>query len=167
MHAIHDIPPALHGVPEALLIGDGFPHEPLPHEPFPHGPFLVEPDGALRATGVPALRFAWRGRSCEARIADGHLRLAVSAGAVPYTAERPLDRPGALAAVGQLPLELPAGWRLRVLPDHRLRLETDVPLPLPTTAIALVGAMVGFALALNPYLDRLESAGVSGGSANT
>ncbi|WP_372618416.1 hypothetical protein [Falsiroseomonas sp.] len=162
MHAIHDIPPASGGVPSALLAGEGF-----PDGPFPHGPFLVEPDGGLRTTGVPALRFAWRGRACEARIADGRLRLAVSAGAVPYTAERPVDRAATLAAIGQLPLELPEGWRLRVLPDHRLRLETGVPLPAPTTAIALVAAMVGFALALDPYLDRLDSAGVSGGSAKT
>jgi hypothetical protein len=162
MHALHDIPPGRRGVPDATLAAKG-----LPDPPFPHGPFLVEPDGALRATGAPSLRFVWRGRGCEARIADGRVRLAAAAGAVPYTAERRMDRPAALAAIGQLPRELPAGWRLRVLPDHRLRLETDLPLPAPTTAISLVGAMVGFALALDPYLDRLESAGVSAGRAKT
>jgi hypothetical protein len=128
--------------------------------PFRHGPFLVEPDGALVPQRGSALRFAWRGRPCEARLADGKVSLAAGAGMVPYTAERPADRPGAFAAIGSLPAALPAGWRLRLLPDHRLRLEAEAALPAPTTAIALVGALVGFALALDPYLDRLESAGV-------
>jgi hypothetical protein len=139
----------------------------FPEQPFPHGPFVVEPDGALRTTGVPALRFAWRGRRCEARIEDGLLRLSAVAGAVPYTAERRQDRPGAFAAVGALPGELPPGWRLRLLPDHRLRLETTRMLASPVTTVGLIAALVGFALALDPYLDRLESAGVSAGSAKT
>jgi hypothetical protein len=128
---------------------------------FAHGPFLVEPDGALLPLRVPALRFAWRGRPCEARIADGKLSLSAGAGAVPYTAERPADRPGAFAAIAALPAHLPGGWRLRLLPDHRLLLEAEDALPMPTSAVVLVGALVRFALALDPYLDRLESAGVA------
>ena len=138
----------------------GFRHVPL--SPFDHGPFLVEPDGALVPRRAPALRFAWRGRRCEARLAEGRVSLAASAGAVPYTAERPAARPGAFAAIGRLPADLPDGWRARLLPDHRLLLETEAELPGPATAITLVGALVGFALALDPYLDRLESAGVVG-----
>jgi hypothetical protein len=114
---------------------------------------------------VPALRFAWRGRPCEARLSHGKVSLSVSAGVVPYTAERPADRPGAFAAIEALPAELPGGWRLRLLPDHRLRLEAEHDLAAPMTAIVLVGAMVRFALALDPYLDRLESAGVVAGVA--
>lgn len=127
---------------------------------MPHGPFLVGPDGGLRSEGEAALRFSWRGRTCEMRILADLLRLSASAGAVPYTAERPAARPAALAAIGRLPAELPLGWRLRVRPDHRLTLEAEVTQGMPTTAVALVGAMVGFALALDPYLDWLESAGV-------
>ena len=138
-----------------------------PEAAFPHGPFLVEPDGALRATRTPALRFAWRGRGCEARIEDGMVSLSAGAGAVPYTAERPAERRAALAAIADLPGQLPQGWRLSVLPDLRLRLETALPLQAPTTAIALVAAMVGFVLALDPYLDRLDSAGVLAGTAKT
>ncbi len=139
----------------------------MPDGPFPHGPFLVDCDGALRPTRTPALRFAWRGRGCEARIAGEVVHLSAGAGAVPYTAERPADRPAALAEIGRLPGDLPPDWRLRVLPDHRLVLETALPLPAPTTAIALVTAMVQFALVLDPYLDRLEAAGVAVGSAKT
>jgi hypothetical protein len=132
-----------------------------------HGPFRVEPDGALRPTGSPALRFAWRGRACEARIEEGQVSLSAAAGAVPYTAERPAARPAALAALAELPAVLPAPWRLRVLPDHRLLLESARPLSTPTTATELVTAMVGFALALDTYLDRLDSAGMEPGTAKT
>lgn len=169
MHASLDLAVAPDRVPTASAMVDPGPAEPFPQGPFPHGPFLVAPDGALRVEPerAPTLRFAWRGRGCEARISGGTVRLSAGAGAVPYTAERAADRPAALAAIGELPGDLPPGWRLRVLPDHRLRLEAEQPLPAPTTAIALVGAMVGFALALDVYLDRLESAGVESGTAKT
>lgn len=139
----------------------------FPEGAFPHGPFLVEPDGALRPTRPPALRFAWRGRACTARIDEGMMCLSAQAGAVPYTAERRAARAGALAAIGRLPGELPPGWRLRLLPDHRLQVETARPVPERINAVALVGELVGFALALDPYLDWLESAGVAAGTAKT
>jgi hypothetical protein len=136
--------------------------EPWPDpEAFPHGAFMVEPDGALRPQGCPALRFAWRGRPCEARIAEGQVALSALAGAVPYTGERPSDRPGVLAEIGRLPSALPPGWRLRLLPDHRIRLEAMSALPEPVQVAALIAAMVAFALALDPYLDRLEAAGAA------
>jgi hypothetical protein len=130
--------------------------------PFTHGPFLVGGDGSLHPRTAPCLRFLWRGRRCEARLAGGRMQLTASAGAIPYTAEGPARRAETLAAIGALPAELPPGWRLRLLPDHRLRLEAEAALPDPTTATALVARLVGFALALDPYLDRLDSAGVAG-----
>jgi hypothetical protein len=137
----------------------------LAETPIPHGPFLVEPDGALHPLRPPALRFAWRGRPCEARVEAGRLTLSAAAGAVPYTAEQPARRPAALAALAELPGELPPPWRLRVLPDHRLVLQSEQALATPTTATALVAAMVGFALALDVYLDRLDSAGLAAAGA--
>ncbi|NKC33153.1 hypothetical protein [Falsiroseomonas selenitidurans] len=131
---------------------------------IPHGPFLVSQHGALTPVRRPALRFAWRGRGCEATFSEGQLSLAAQAGAVPYTAEHPAARPAAFAALGRMPRELPAGWRLRLLPDHRVQLESAVPLAGAPTATELVREMVRFALALDPYLDRLESAGVAGGA---
>jgi len=128
--------------------------------PVPHGPFLVEPDGALQLERSPALRFAWRGRPCAARIAAGRLRISVGAGHIPYTAERPAARSQALATIAALPAELPAGWTLRLTPGHALALEQDRALPAPVTATGLVSALVGFALALDAYLERLASAGV-------
>jgi hypothetical protein len=136
-------------------------------EHLPHGPFLVARDGSLTPVRQPALHFAWRGRGCEATLTPGRLSLGIQAGAVPYTVEQVAARPGAFAELGAMPGDLPEGWRLRLLPDHRVRLETAVELNGAATATALVSAMVGFALATDPYLDRLESAGLRTGTVKT
>jgi hypothetical protein len=129
------------------------------------GPFAVQPTGELRLrpAGPPraALRFAWRGRPCEAEVEEESLRIAAIAGQVPSTADPGVDRRGALAALAGLPGHLPEGWRLRLLPDHRVRLETEAPLEAAPTAVRLITEMVRFALALDPYLDRLEAAGTA------
>lgn len=124
------------------------------------GPFAVGRDGTLspRSPDIrPALRFAWRGRACEALLAEGALRLRAVAGRIPSTAERDGDRAGTWRAVAALPPELPEGWRLRLTADHRLALEMETPAG--ETAVALLGDMVRFAMAMDPYLDRLEAAG--------
>lgn len=128
---------------------------------IPHGPFLVGTDGSLTPVRDASMRFAWRGRGCVVTLSDGQISLTAQAGAVPYTAEQRGARPGAFAALGAMPGDLPDGWRLRVLPDHRVRLEAAFDLQGDTSATALVSAMVSFALALDPYLDRLESAGLA------
>lgn len=129
--------------------------------PFPLGPFLVAPDGGLHPRGRPALRFAWRGRGCDACVAPGLLTLSIMAGVVPYSADRSADRGAALAALRWLATALPDGWRLQVLPSHRLRLQSVRRLPEPASAAVLVTALVGFVLELDPYLDRLDSAGAA------
>ena len=86
-------------------------------------------------------------------------------GRIPSTAEPGADRASAFATVATMPARLPPGWRLRLLPDHRIRVETVAEPPPAPTAISLIAAMVRFALALDPYLDRLESASV--GSSGT
>lgn len=130
------------------------------------GPFAVAPDGTLSprpASRPPALRFAWRGRPCEARLENGRLRLSALAGRVPSTAEPGADRAWTFGEVSRLPQELPDDLALRLTPDHRLTLEAEAPAR--GSAPALVGEMVRFALALDPYLDRLDSVGA--GKVNT
>jgi hypothetical protein len=135
---------------------------------MPHltlGPFAVHRDGTLEPRAVerrPAMRFAWRGRSCEAGLSAGGLHLAAIAARVPSTAESGADRPRALATVAVMQGELPQGWRLKLLPDHRIRIETEAPFPDPPTATNLIASMVRFALAIDPYLDRLDGGGASG-----
>ncbi len=92
------------------------------------------------------------------------LQIAAMAGRVPFTAEAPERRAPAFQALTHLPGALPRGWRLRLLPDHRVRLEAAAVLEEPSTA-GLVAALVRFALALDPYLDRLAEAGL--GTAST
>ena len=132
------------------------------------GPFAVGEDGVLvpRAPELhpPCLRFAWRGRRCEARL-DGpeELWLAAIAARIPSTAEPDgaARRGAAFAALGAIAPALPSGWRLALTPDHQVRLEARARLAAPVTATGLLAAMVTFALALDPYLDRLDSAGAS------
>ncbi len=128
---------------------------------IPHGPFLVGTDGSLTPVRDASMRFSWRGRGCVVTLSDGQISLTAQAGAVPYTAEHRRARPGAFAELDAMPGDLPEGWRLRLMPDHRVRLEAAFDLHGDTSATALVSAMVSFALALDPYLDRLESAGLA------
>jgi hypothetical protein len=125
------------------------------------GPFAIAPDGSLtpRAPGVrPALRFAWRGRRCEAEMLEDGLRLRARTGRIPSSAERGRSRRHAFAAATALPPELPAGWTLRLTPDHHLEMEAEAPLS--GTAVELVSEMVRFGFALDPWIDRLEAGGV-------
>jgi hypothetical protein len=124
------------------------------------GPFAVSADGTLspRAPGLsPAIRFAWRGRACEALMQEGALRLRAIAGRIPSTAEPGADRHFTARAVAALPAEMPAGWLLRLTADHRVALEHRAPQG--STAVTLLTEMVRFALALDPHLDRLEGVG--------
>jgi hypothetical protein len=130
---------------------------------FTLGPFAIREDGVLEPREPelrPVLRFDWRGRRCEAAIGAERISIAAIAARVPSTAEPGADRPRAFQALSALPPALPQGWRLRLMPDHRVRLEADTPLPHPATATGIISAMVRFVLELDPYLDRLESEGV-------
>ena len=130
-------------------------------QPLILGPFAVTRDGALQpraALPAPALRFSWRGRRCEAALATDGVHLAAIAGRIPSTADPGADRATAFATVATLPRSLPPGWRVQLLPDHRIRLEAATDGATAPTATSMIAAMVRFALMLDPYLDRLESA---------
>lgn len=127
------------------------------------GPFLVAPDGALALrdpAARPALRFRWRARPVEALLAPDRLVLRALLGRVPSTASGAPRRMPVFTALQCLPSALPQSWRLLLLPDHRVLVEGEVSLPRPATAAALLAGLAGFALALAPYLDLLEEAGV-------
>ncbi len=127
------------------------------------GPFSVAPDGILHpldAGTLPALHFAWRGRACDAELDGPFLRLASAAARIPSSAEPGVDRSRAFAELAGLPALLPKGWSVKLLPDHRVQVQAEATLDCPPTATSLIAAMVRFALALDPYLDRLERAGV-------
>lgn len=132
-------------------------------ETFALGPFAVLSNGALAPRDpypAPCLRFAWRGRACRAELGAEGVRMAVDAARIPSTADPGADRRRAFAALAQLPASLPPGWQARLLPDHRIRVEVLSRLGAPANPIALVSAMVRFALDLDPWLDRLEADGM-------
>lgn len=138
--------------------------------PFNLGPFAV--DSAGRITPRPdnagsGFLFCWRGRSVHAHMRhqdDGtsQLTLRTSLGRIASTAlNRDVDqRARSFAALRALPRNLPDGWRLQLLPDHRMRLEADIVIGLPITISALVTDLSCFLLTLAPYLDLLDEVGV-------
>lgn len=129
--------------------------------PFMLGSFSVAPDGSLLPPpgDAAAVRFAWRGRICRAKIAPGRLDLTIQAGRVPSTAEPGADRARVFATVKSLPRRMPKGLRLTLAPDHSIRIESREAVDHPPNAVSLVAAMVRFALELDPYLDALEAGG--------
>ena len=150
--------------------------------PFMLGPFTVDATGRLAPGGpttMPAFLFRWRGRVVRARLGQteaehGRLTLRCVLGRVASTAGAAEDtRPRSFAALHWLRHELPAHWRLGLLPDHRLLLEAEADIVVPITAAGLVAELAGFVLALAPYLELLEEFGIlpvvgsAAGTANT
>jgi hypothetical protein len=138
--------------------------------PFMLGPFSVDAQGRLapRDPGaLPAFVFRWRGRLVRARLrqsvpSHGRLVLRTVLARVPSSADAagPGPRGPSFAAVHLLRRSVPASWRLKLLPDHRLLLEARAEIELPITASGLLGELACFLLALAPYLDLLESLGM-------
>ncbi len=132
--------------------------------PLPLGPFLVDETGRLRfrvAGMTPAFTFAWRGRRFGAVLEDGHVTLTSTVAQVPSTSSGTGQREEAFAAVRALPATLPALWNFRLLPDHRVQIETRQPMEWPASAPGLMQPLVDFLLGLAPYLDLLEEIGLA------
>jgi hypothetical protein len=91
------------------------------------------------------------------------------AGRVPSTAspEGAAARRQCLAVLRLMPEALPEGWRLSLSADHRVVIESSLPLAAPPTATGLLARITGFLLALAPYLDLLEEAGLEAGRLST
>lgn len=141
--------------------------------PFKLGPFTVDAEGRLspRQPGAaPAFLFRCHGRVVRSRLAQFGaaetglvLQAEVALGWVPSTAgvNDETERRRSFALVHWLTRVVPAGWRVRLSPDHRVWLEAETPIGLPITAAALVTRIACFALDLAPYLDLLDETGVT------
>lgn len=141
--------------------------------PFRLGPFIVDAGGRLcpsTSGWFPSFHVAWRGLVVRARLTatdpdGGTLMLQTIFGRVPSTGAPEgvgaAPRRAAFATVRTLPETLPPGWTVGLLPDHRIRAQAQVHLPLPTSAETLVSALALFVLRLSPYLDLLaEGVGI-------
>lgn len=132
--------------------------------PLQIGGFMVDRRGRLRPhrpQGRPALRFRWRGHDCTAVLGPKGLELSARAGEIPSTATAVERRGAVIRALDALPSELPPDWTLALSPSHALWLDASREIEAPT-ATRLIAEMVRFALALDPYLDRLSAAGLEG-----
>ena len=141
--------------------------------PFRLGPFTVDSEGRLTPfapVDAPAFLFRWRDRVTRARLmqddaAGGRLVLQTTLGRVASTAGTPDEtlRPRSFALLHWLSQAVPPGWQVRLLAEHRVRLETGTIVSLPITAAALLGEVTAFLLALAPYLDLLDEVGLVAG----
>jgi hypothetical protein len=139
--------------------------------PFKLGPFTVDSGGRLspgEPDKIPAFLFRWRDHIVRARLTeasprDGRLALQSTLGRVPSTASVSDEtlRPRSFAALRWLPRSVPADWRVSLLADHCVWLETETRIALPITAAALITEITQFLLVLAPYLDLLDEEGLS------
>ena len=140
--------------------------------PFALGPFTVDAIGRLaplRPDASPGFLFRWRDRIVRARMmqpgaaAEGRLLLQVPLGRIPSSAKRTdaASRPDSFALLRLMAQTFPPAWRLLLLPDHRVRLETDASLALPITAVGLLVETTQFLLALAPFLDMFDETGMA------
>jgi hypothetical protein len=139
--------------------------------PFRLGPFEVDSEGRLSPViheASPAFLFRWRDRVVRSRLAltdatAGRLTMQTVVGRVPSTAvsEDATLRPRSFVLLHWLSHVVPMDWQMDLSPDHRVSLTTEMPVELPITAAALVTRITCFALALAPYLDMLDEAGVT------
>ena len=141
------------------------------------GPFSIDDAGRIApraGADMPQFLFYWRDRRVSAQLLDqvgsGQLILSACLGRVPSSA----DTGGAMgvatgaaerrtASFGNLRdfLDvLPGEWRVRLTPDHRVRLDTEMALAWPASAVELMAELTRFLLALAPYLDLLDEVDV-------
>ncbi len=136
------------------------------------GPFRVDPVGRLHPNepgSNPSFDFSWRRRRVHAVMRGESLSLVAVLGRVPSTGGaakngewRIPERERVFSVLRFLQKSIPPGWQLRLLVDHRVRVDAEEPLEWPTTAAGLMISVTLFLLTLAPYLDLLDETGLSG-----
>ena len=140
--------------------------------PFQLGPFSVDQEGRLvpanPAAAPAAFRFRWHDRTVHARLAQadasgGRLTLQVTLARIRSTASTPDEtlRPRSFTLLRWLPTAVPQGWRVSLLADHRVWLETDRPIDVPITAVGLITEVTRFGLELAPILELMDQVGLT------
>lgn len=130
---------------------------------LPLGPFLVEASGRLTfrtANTEPAFSFLWRKRCFTVKLATDSLACAVPIGRLPSTSRGQERRASAMPLLRALGRQLPQGWRIHLLADHRIQLDTEQSLHWPATAPALLTPIVRLVLQIAPLLDLIDETGL-------
>lgn len=128
------------------------------------GPFIVGNGGRLTlcdAEADPAFSFLWRSRCFAVRVLTDRLTCAVPVGRLPSSVAGAARRDAAVALLRALGRQLPAGWHLSLLPDHRIQLEAGWPMHWPTTAASLITPLFQLLMRAAPLLDILDEAGLA------
>jgi hypothetical protein len=132
--------------------------------PIPLGPFLVQENGHIELRTPEdgtSFSFAWRGRRFAVRIRRDRMSLSVPVGRLPSTSAGGGRREAAMGLLRALGRNLPPGWRVRLLPDHRVQIDSDQHMDLPTTASALITPVVRLLLRTAPLLDLIDECGLA------
>jgi len=152
------------------------------NQPLTLGPFHVGAGGALEpmsADAAPKFTCRWRNRTVHIRMlpsdqSDWRLEMRAPLTRMPSSARasEAARRLASFALLRDLPATMPDGWRIGLAADHRVVLEAERRARLPLTATSLIGEITLFLMALSPYLDVLDEAGLPGlpepsGTANT
>jgi hypothetical protein len=139
--------------------------------PFKLGPFAVDSEGRLspgEPAKAPAFLFRWddrvvRARLDQADVTTGWLTLRVTLARVCSSASTPDEtlRPRSFALLHWLGRSTPGTWRVTLLADHCVALETSLPIGLPITAAGLITEISRFTLDLAPYLELMDEIGLT------
>lgn len=149
--------------------------------PFRLGPFIVNSQGRMEPNSrecFPTFHLVWRGCAVQAHLEHGEADLAdvgrlvfvaiagrVSSTAGGNAASNAARRDRTLAAVRGLGGAVGLDWRVRLLPDHRVAMQTGRQIAFPISAVDLLTQITCCLLDLAPYLDVLEEADVAAGAA--
>jgi hypothetical protein len=131
---------------------------------MPLGPFMVGEGGHLAfrdPASEPAFSFLWHNRCFAIRLHAGHLACAVPAGRLPSSTGGTGRRETGVAFLRSLGRLLPEDWRMSLLPDHRIQLETNLPLEWPANIAALIAPIFHLVTHIAPVLDALDEAGLA------
>ncbi len=137
--------------------------------PLTLGPFVIDGLGHI-APRLPEQRarfsFSFRARPLRALLSGNELELEAVAGRVPSTGQAEAHRERSLifGFLPRLPALLPPEWRVVLAPDHRLLMLSKILLAEPPVITDLLAAITLRLLALAPYLDVLEEAGIRPGA---
>ena len=139
--------------------------------PFKLGPFSVDAEGRLTPLNPAAgstFHFRWYGRPIRVRFdratsEEGRLALQAELARVQSTACSSAEsaRPRCFGILHWLERVVPPTWRVALLADHRIWLETETSIGVPITATGLLTELTCFALELAPYLELMDEVGLT------
>ncbi len=137
-------------------------------ESFELGPFSVDAAGRfirhVRMCRPPSVSAGVdrvvRAHLVQRDTLDGRLFIQCSLGRIPSTASDPATRVACFKMLRKVLGALPDTWTPRLLPDHQPQLEVETSVTLPITVTNLVTELTLFLLALSPYLELMDQAGL-------